>query len=73
MEQVYWFYKAADEKWHAYRLSGPRALCDTTAITYGVDPIADTVPADGEAHKGCLKAIAAEAKAAEKAAKAASK
>ena len=68
MEQIHWFYRAADDEWHAYRLSGPRALCDKTAITYGVDPIADFVPSGGKAHKGCLTAIAKEEKAAAKAA-----
>lgn len=58
-----WFFK--DDLWHAFNLSGPEALCGEVNITYGVDPIAQLVPSDGEAHEGCLDAIAEAAEEAE--------
>ena len=58
MEQVYWFYREADEEWHAYHLSSPAALCGKTAIAYNIDKVADAVPEGEEAHKACWKAIA---------------
>jgi hypothetical protein len=60
-----WFFK--DVLWHAFNLDSAEALCGETSITYGVDPIAQLVPSDGEAHDGCLDAIAEAAEEAEEA------
>jgi len=56
MTMTQWFLK--DDVWHAFELSDPGALCGEVRITYGVDPIADFVPAGGTAHTACEEAVA---------------
>ena len=74
MLQVRYFQPASEDRpntndWHAYRDDSSAALCGSASLSYNTDAIADALPAEGELHKGCGKALDKEAKDAEKAAK----
>jgi len=69
---IKWFQQASDKTpntnpWHAFRLESPAALCGKINIRYGFDAVADNVPPDAKADKGCLTAITKAEKAAAKA------